>query len=317
MSLVSVIVPNWNGAACIGRCLECVLAQTYEPIETIVVDNGSEDGSPELVDGHAPRVRMIRSDRNRGFAWAQNRGIRASRGRYLLSLNSDLFLTPHFVETAVRYAAENPDVGTVAGKTLSCGTEEVFNVGVYLRKRVSMVNSPNTERPEFVFGASGSVALYTREMVEDVEIRGEFFDESYFAFGEDIDLAWRAQLFGWKTVYAPDALAYHIGSASVGGAIRLVDKPARFQRHALRNRYTTITKNASWGILLRLLPHLLLAETLTWPYLLLRIPGRVPYLLGAISEYLRSLPDTLAKRRIVQNRRRMDDRYIWRFFRGF
>ena len=316
MELVSVVIPNWNGREYIRRCLECVLNQTYRPIEVIVVDNGSTDGSAELV-GEYPDVVLIRSPRNRGFAWAMNRGIERSRGEYVLSLNNDVFLSEDFVELLVGAAESAPDIGSAVGRTLKHGTGELMHTGAYLRRRVSLTNVPDPERGGFVFGAGGAAVLYRREMLEDVKLVGEFFDESFFSFWEDLDLSWRAQLYGWRCVYVPEAVAYHVGSASLGGRMRFRDKPPYFQRHIVKNRYLTMTKNLSLGLILALLPCLVAAELASWGYMVLAMPRRLPWLVGGVVDYFAELPRALRRRKVVQARRRVSDSYMYRWFRGF
>ena len=312
-----MVIANWNGIRHIRRCLDAVFDQTYPKTEVIVVDNGSADGSPGLINARYPGVRLIENRTNRGFCTAYNQAIRAAKGAHVLVLNTDVFLDRDFVRVATDSMQRDGRIGTVAGRVYRDGTKELMNVGVYLRKRLSIVNSPNVDRAEFVFGSTGAVALHRRAMLEDVKVFSEYFDESYFAFQEDIDLAWRAQLRGWRCLYVPGALAFHVGSASLAGKIRLIDKPAFFQRQVIKNRYMTLTKNCSPGILLYLLPALLLTEFLTWPYFLLRHPLRVPYLALSVVDYLRLLPATLRKRWLIQRRRQVGDRYIRRFFRGF
>jgi hypothetical protein len=221
------------------------------------------------------------------------------------------------VASAVEAIESRPDIGSIACKTLKYGTEEVLNVGRYLRRRISLVDSENVTEPEFVFGAGGSSPLYRRDMVEDVRVVGAFFDDTYFLYWEDTDVAWRAQLFGWKCLYVPKVVAYHVGSASFGGKMRFVDKPPFIQRCTVKNRYMTIMKNVSIGLFVRLCPFLLLAEVLSWAYLTLRIPGRLPYLVGGVHDFLKELPLILRKRAVIQDKRRVSDAYMIQWFRGF
>jgi GT2 family glycosyltransferase len=317
MDLVSIVIANWNGAPYLSRCLDAVRSQSYPETEIVVVDNGSSDGSAEIVRRMCPDAGLIRNPANLGFSVACNQAIRASRGPYVLVLNADVFLDRDFLSAAVPAMSSSDAIGTVAPRVYRDGTADLMNSGMFLKKRLSLVNSDCVDRAEFVFASTGAVALHRRAMLEDVRILGEYFDESYFAFQEDIDLAWRAQLRGWSCLYVPEAIARHVGSASLKGRIRLIDKPPFFQRHVLKNRYMTVTKNATPGIFLFLLPSLLLTEALAWPYFLLRRPLRIPYLALAVTDYLRLLPLTLRKRRLIQDGRRVGDDRIRRFFRGF
>ncbi len=147
--------------------------------------------------------------------------------------------------------------------------------GRFLRRRLSLVNSENDSLPEDVFAGSGAAIFCRRAMLCDVAYRGEVYDETFFAYVEDLDLAWRAQLRGWRCVFAPDVRGVHVGSASMGGRIRVLDKPPCFQRHILKNRYLTVVKNATPGIAATLLPGLLLAEVGIWGGLSPPVPAAV------------------------------------------
>ena len=166
-----------------------------------------------------------------------------------------------------------------------------------------------------MFGCSGALILFRREMLEDIRIDGQYFDEGYFSYGEDIDLAWRAQLLGWQARFAPAACAHHVGSGSSAENLRFVDKPAFLQRHLLKNRYLTLVKNASVGLLPYVLPAFVLAEPLVWLYLLLRLPWRFPYLLLAFSDACRLLPTALRWRREIMRRQRVSPAHIRQFLR--
>lgn len=312
-----MILANWNGIAHIARCLDGVFAQTHPAAEVVVVDNGSTDGSPEMVRARYPGAQVIPLSRNEGIPRAWNLGIRHTRSPYILILNTDAFLDRDFLCAALRAVRQAPDIGTVAARVHDADTGRVADAGVYLKRRIASVNSRNVSEPEFVFAGSGAAIFCRRSMLEDVAVFGEVFDESFFANWEDKDLAWRAHLRGWRCLYAPGAVVRHVGSAAQGGSVRVVDKPAFFQRHIWKNRYLTLTKNASAGVLLALSPWLVLAELLSWLYILARIPRRLPVFWGAHVDYVRLVPDALKKRRYIQRRRKSGARRILRFFRGF
>jgi GT2 family glycosyltransferase len=317
MGEVSVALANWNGAAHIGRCLEAVFGQSHPVGEVVVVDNGSTDGSREWVGQHYPQITLLQNPRNQGFAAGYNRAIAACTRAHVLVLNVDVFLAPDFVEQALPGFARTPAVAAVTGRIFQEGTGEDINGGFFLRRQLRMLPSPNLEEEEEVFGATGAVALFRRQALEELGVGSQYYDEAYFSYGEDIDLAWRLQLAGWRARYQPRARAHHVGSGSLDGRLRFVDKPPYFQRHILKNRYLTLIKNASPGLFLYLLPWVMLTEALVWPYLLARHPRRVPYLSLALVDVLRLLPSCLAKRRHIQARRRVPGEYIRQFFRGF
>lgn len=314
--LVSVIVLNWNGAPHLAPCLESVVSLTYRPLELVVVDNGSTDGSQAWLREHYPQVRLIENPTNRGFAAGYNQAIAVCSAPYVLVLNTDVFLDPDFLALALRGFAHGPQVAAVTGRVFQEATRELLNGGFFLRRQLRIRHSANLDTPEEVFGATGAVVLCRREALEALKVEGEYFDESYFGYGEDIDLAWRAQLWGWKIRFEPGPLARHVGSGSLDGRLRFAEKPAFFQRHVLKNRYLTLIKNASPRVLLALLPALLLTELLLWPYLLFRWPLRAPYLGLALVDVLRLLPLALRRRRYIQGRRQVSSAYIRGFLRG-
>jgi GT2 family glycosyltransferase len=312
---ISVALTNWNGAAHIARCLDALFVQTHPPAEVVVVDNGSTDGSRELLRERYPQVRLIERPVNEGFCRGYNLAIGHTHCPYVLILNTDVFLDRNFLCEALGAICTAPDIGSVAARIYQAGTDRIDYVGLYMRRWLTVVNSQNVSEPEFVFSGSGSALFCRRAMLEDIRLFGEYFDDAFFAYWEDVDLAWRAQLRGWRCLFAPTAVAHHIGSASQGGQVRVVNKPAFIQRHAWKNRYLTLTKNAPLGVLLALLPWLLLAEFLYWPYLLLRIPHRLPVFIQVPVDYLRLFRNTIKKRRCIQKRRRVSDREILKFFR--
>jgi len=321
--LVSVITLNWNGGNYIHSCLEHLLNQRHDNVEIIVVDNGSSDGSIESVEERYPTLRIIRNDRNLGFCKGMNQGINASKGAYVIPLNFDAFLAEDFIAEAVKAAETDERIGMVGGKVFRFidgqKSNAIDNVGLFLRKRMALVNSHNRDEEEFTFGPSGCCPTLRREMLEDVQISpSEYFDETYFAFGEDIDLWFRAQLRGWKCLFTPRAIAWHVHSASVKGMVRKFDKPPRFQKHSLKNRYLTMVKDFPFGLMLYLLPYLLVAESGLWAYLLFTKPKSLfSVLLPTMGETLRLLPQALHKRRKIQARRRVPSAYLRRFFIGF
>jgi GT2 family glycosyltransferase len=316
VSDTAAALANWNGMKYLDRCLAGLYAQTCPLSEVVVVDNGSTDGSPAWLRAHYPQVRLIENSANRGFAAGYNQAIATCRSSFVLVLNTDVFLEPDFLAQALPGFAHGPRVAAVTGRVFQEATAELLNGGFFLRRQLRIRHSPNLDLPEEVFGATGAVALFRREALEALKVEGEYFDESYFGYGEDIDLAWRAQLWGWQVRFQPTSPARHVGSGSLDGRLRFAEKPAFFQRHVLKNRYLTLIKNASPGVLLELAPALLLTDLLLWPYLFLRWPRRAPYLSLALADVLRLLPLAWRRRQLIQARRQVSSARIRGFFRG-
>jgi len=215
---VSVIVPNWNGSAIIGDCLESIRAQTYGNVDRIVVDDGSTDDSVDLIARGFPDFRLIALGENRGFAHAVNVGMRAALGDIFALLNSDARADPRWVEELVAALSRHPDAGSAASKILLDGPDcRIHSAGdVFLRagvpdsRGVWEVDRGQYDDEQFVFGACGGAAGYRRTMIEEIGP----FDEQFGMYCEDVDLAFRAQLRGYRCVYAPRALVRHRLGAS-------------------------------------------------------------------------------------------------------
>ena len=216
---VSVVIVNWNGAKHLPECLAALQAQTIrDQMEVVVVDNGSTDGSIDLLQRQAGFVKVLPNTTNLGFAAGCNQGIGASSGEFIALLNNDAVVEPTWLEGLVRAIERAPDVGSCTSKILSYDDHNVFdNAGHVVfadgltrgRGRLE-VDRGQFDRVEEVFCFSGCAALLRRDMLEDVGT----FDESFFAYCEDADLGFRARLRGWRCLYVPTAVAYHKFSAS-------------------------------------------------------------------------------------------------------
>jgi GT2 family glycosyltransferase len=228
---VSVVVPNWNGRAWLPQCLDALTAQTVGALEVIVVDNGSSDGSREYLRARHPDVRVIAVGFNSGFAHAANRGLRAARGEFVALVNTDVVLASDWVQRTARALAADPGAASVACKMLSLDNPAiVYDAGDVLRRDGSCrqrgrfrPDDGRWETPGEVFGACAGAALYRR----DVALIAGGFDERFFAYLEDVDLALRLRLGGWSCRYEP-AVAMHAGEGSSrqlpGGHHRLVER---------------------------------------------------------------------------------------------
>ncbi len=218
---VTVVIVNWNGARHLKECLDSLRAQTLgTDANVVVVDNGSTDESLALLEQQSEFVRLIRNPDNRGFAAACNQGIRASRSEFVALLNNDAVVDSRWLEQLVRVMRQEPDIGFCASKILSFQDHHVFdNAGLVpfldglARGRGRLQpDSGQFEREEDIFAPSGCAVLLRRAMLEDVG----GLDEHFKVYCEDVDLAFRARLRGWRCRYAPTAIAYHKFSATIG-----------------------------------------------------------------------------------------------------
>ncbi|HBA54152.1 glycosyltransferase family 2 protein [Syntrophorhabdus aromaticivorans] len=221
--LVSVVILNYNGRKFIEACVGSVLAQDYPDMEIIVVDNGSSDGSSDVIRERYPQVRLIETGRNLGFAAGNNVGIRWAKGEYIVILNNDAELEQTCITEMKRAIDKDPAYGACASKIYLKFEQNLLDAaGIVVcpdglsigRGRLESGDSYN-EEVEVFFG-SGCCIMCRRTMLEDVRVGGYYFDEDFFMYADDTDLGWRARLRGWKCIYTPDARVYHAHSAASG-----------------------------------------------------------------------------------------------------
>jgi GT2 family glycosyltransferase len=265
-NVVCVVIPNWNRRKLLQACLDSLDLQDFLGFSTLVVDNGSRDGSVAMVRKRYGHVKLITLARNSGFAAAVNRGIRQSHSEFVALLNNDMVVDERWLSALVAAARRHPEAGLFASRMLrSDDSRRLDAAGDGLRRsgRSYGIGRGELDGPRFrkekpVFGASAGAALYRRRMLEEV---GEF-DEDFFAYVEDTDLAWRAQIRGWSCYFVPDAVAHHKGSASLRG------REDRRSLLCLRNYVYFLLKDYPLGLMLRNLPAVLggLAQELRFTF---------------------------------------------------
>jgi len=298
-SKVSLIVLNWNGKHHLERCLSSLLAQTYPDFEVILVDNASTDGSVEFVRERFPKVKIIRNDKNLGFAAGNNVAIKATQGNYVATLNNDTQVDPHWLEELVKAAEADPKVGMCASKMLFLHQPDMINstgisldrAGIAWDRRGGEPDQDTGIEPIEIFGPCAGAALYRREMLDQIGL----FDEDFFAYLEDVDLAWRARLAGWRCLYVPKAVVYHLYSAT-----GIEGSPLKNFLLG-RNKVWTIVKNYPSPELFLFLPIILLYDLGSILYTLL-VKADTSSLQGRVAG-LQGIPKMLRKRKMVQSKR--------------
>ncbi len=223
MPLVSVVIPNWNGQKLLGDCIKSLQGQTHNNLEIIVVDNASADGSVEYLLQNFPEVIVIKHDDNLGFGGANNTGIKAAHGEYLMMLNNDTRLEPDCVKEMIKSIERDQKYGACATKILleyEDNLHDVAGIDVCLDGlsigRGRLESGDKYMEEEEVFFASDCACLYKKEMLDDIGLTDEVYDNDFFAYADETDMGWRAQLAGWKCIYNPKAVVYHRHSASSG-----------------------------------------------------------------------------------------------------
>jgi GT2 family glycosyltransferase len=307
---ISVLVVNWNARDDLERCLVSLEAQTDTDFEVVVVDNGSQDGSCELVRERFSDVVLVATGENLGFAEGCNRGLMATSGSWVATLNNDAEADPHWIETLRRVARQGgDDLGMVQSRILfrkrpgftnSTGVL-IHRDGTFIDRDFDQPVDPHA-RLEEVFCASAGAALYRREMLDSTILGSGYFDRTFFMYFEDVDLGWRCRLAGWRALYAPEATVLHDfhGSSS--------RQAAHFVRlHCCRNRVRTMLKNASLIYIARCVPRM--AYEATWAALRVGPVAIVDYA-AAVRDGLRQRPAVTKLMRTP--RRELESRWLVR-----
>ena len=329
---VSIITLNWNGLAHTIECLESLKKITYANYEVIVVDNGSEGDDVTALKGrYGDYIHIIENDRNYGFAKGNNIGIKyASENfdpQYFLLLNNDTIVDPEFLTELTKVAVTDERIGSCQSKILSLKDPKTIDaIGINIIRKPNLwavIFYPTFFLPGCpyqigygdrdegqhnqileLFGAVACSALYKREMLDQIGL----FDEDFFAYYEDVDLAWRARLFGWKCLYVPTSLVYHHSSAT-GGSIKLY--------YLARNQTYYVLKNAPLDLVFSHMIRLMLSIPMTIICGLKRrdYKNMLKMLKGKL-DIFGSVPKMLKKRRKLQSARLVPDSEITRWWFG-
>jgi len=318
---VSVTIVTFNSGRFIKRCLESVLDQKYPLKEIIVIDNNSSDGTVDILEPFEDRCRIVYNEENIGFSAAQNQAIALSDSEWVLTLNPDVLLLQGFIEALVNAGNIDPRVGTVCGKLMTMKASFDFpeeplvdSTGIYFTPNLRHLDRGSLRLDdgrfrnyEYVFGATAAAALFRREMVEDISIQGEFFDNDFFAYREDADVAWRAQLMDWKCLYVPYAKGYHVRKALPGNRRELT---AEINMHSVKNRFLLRMKNITGNVYRRNFFSITARDIvvvsccLLWEHTSLR----------AFSFVFSNWSRVMEKRREIMARRRVSDEYMASWF---
>jgi GT2 family glycosyltransferase len=317
----AVTIVTFNSARFIRQCLEHVFAQDCEALDVVVVDNASSDETPDILREFEPRAKVVYNRQNVGFAAGQNQAMALSPADWLLALNPDVRVTPNFARSLIAAAEADATVGSVCGKllgmtaALEIPAEPVLDsTGIFFTPNLrhfdrgsKLADRGQYEQFEYVFGGTGAACLYRRLMLEDISIDGEFFDSDFFAYREDADLAWRAQLYGWKCLYTPLAIAYHVRHVLPEKRSAL---SAAINMHSVKNRWLMRIKNMTADLYARHWLAITLRDCLVIGGCLLREFSS----LRAFALLARLWPGAWGKRRVIMRKRRATHEYMAAWF---
>lgn len=336
--LVSIIILSYNSRRYIERCIDTVLAQDYRNTEIYVVINGSADGSGELIRdkyGRVKNLRILNPGKNLWFSRGNNYAIPQTAGEYILILNQDTVLEPGYVSLLTDSLEADRSLGSVTGKLrhynfdIDSKTRIIDSTGieVFRTRRVIDRGQWEMDRGQYdrdteVFGASGAAAMYRRSVLEEAKLPKknggfEYFDEDFTAYKEDVDLAWRLQLLGYRAAYVPQAVVYHgrtIGRSWPTQIIRFIlnrfHQPRIVRKLSFKNHYLMMVKNEAPQIFWRHFLFILAREILLLLYTLLFEQFQI----FALVDFFRQLPDAWRKRKIIMSKIRIDSKQLARLF---
>ena len=291
---IDIVIPNFNGKIFLPACLDSLQRQSYSDFHVIVVDNGSSDGSVELLRQNYPDVEVLVWADNTGFSAAVNGGIKAGTAPLVFLLNNDTELDEHCLERLVAAAESKTEFGFFASKMLDYHDRSVLDGAgdSFLRGGVGYRIGTMEKDNEYystarqVFGACAGAALYRREFFEEIGL----FDEDFFAYLEDVDINLRANSRGIRCWYVPDARVYHIGSATTGSKINPFTVSL-----STRNNLCLLVKNYPVLLLLRYLPAICVYQFF-WLCFVIKKIQFVAYMQG-LFKFCKILPLMLRKRR--------------------
>lgn len=322
--LISIIILSYNSRRYIEKCLDTVLVQDYPNTEILVVNNGSGDGSAELIKAkywRYKKIQLLEPGENLWFCRGNNYAIPKCRGEYTLVLNQDTLMERNFVSLLVNAMEADQSLGSVTGKLLhykfdiDSKTKILDSTGIEIFKTRRVIDRGQWEvdRGQYdhdteIFGASGAAAMYRRSALEEVKLPTgdekafEYFDEDFVAYKEDVDLAWRLQLQGFKCRYVPEAVIYHgrtVGRSWPSQVIRFVlnrfRQPRLVRKLSFKNHYLMMVKNEVPVVFWRHFLYILAREILLFLYTLIFEQFQI----FALIDFFRQLPEARRKRKLI------------------
>ncbi|MEM2359162.1 MAG: glycosyltransferase family 2 protein [Candidatus Jordarchaeales archaeon] len=308
-SKVSVIVITHNGKRNLEECFVSLEKQSYRTFDVYLLDNASTDGSSDYVARNFPWVKILRFDKNYGFAEGYNKAIDIVKSEYIALLNDDTVVDPKWLEELVKAICEDEKVFAVGSKIFFRDEPDIIQsaglkatrVGLGIDMHFGEKDDPSL-REKFI-GVCGAAMLLRREIFR--KLGG--FDENYFAFLEDLDLCWRAWLSGYKTLLVPTSIVYHKYGGSWGK--RMTPKRTYFSQ---KNSLCNIVKNFEVGnLVLGLILYFIYAMVLLTLFLTRKQKENIYSLLRGMKDAFKELKTTLKKRKIVQAARVVPDKFLF------
>lgn len=335
MSKISINLVTWNGEKYINHCINSILNQTFKDYELNILDNGSTDKTVEIINKNFPQFKVVQNRENIGFAKAYNKLIAWSKTDYVMCINQDIILGKDFLDN-VFYFLDNSDenIGSVepkifqwkfdndnpynADKLGKTNIIDTCGIKVFKNHRAIDIGQGKEDCEEFrqdkeVFGSSGACPIYLRQALEDVKVNGEYFDEDFFSYKEDVDISYRLRLAGYKTYFVSRATCYHDRSAR--GFSNVLEnrkrKPNWINIYSYRNHIYTILKNEFNLNLLKTFFQTFIYEFKKIVYILLYERSTMKFFIKNIS----NIKKMRVKREfIIRNIRRINSKELYKWY---
>jgi GT2 family glycosyltransferase len=312
MVKVAVNIVTFNSSDDIEACLDSILNQTFRDFRIHVLDNASVDDT--IAKLSSIDLDLVRSPSNTGFAKAHNDLIHSYPAEYVLVLNPDTILRPDFLARIVAALDARPDAASATGKLLRMDGVTLDSTGIimlrsqrHLDRGADQPDHGQFDRPEDVFGPSGAAALYREKALRDVAIEDQYFDEDFFAYREDADLAWRCRLMGWTSIYVPSAVVLHRRRVTPERRSTL---SSLINYHSVKNRFLLRLNNMTRSLYLRDFVPITIRDAAVIGYVLLREWTSIRGLLYVLQHW----PRLWKKRRLIQSRKRTQGPDLDRWF---
>ncbi|MDP3731037.1 MAG: glycosyltransferase [bacterium] len=333
--LVTINLVVLNGAKYIRHCLEAVKKQTYPDLEVNIFDNGSTDRTKEIVRQEFPQFNLIESSKNLGTWPGQEKAMESSHGKYIVALSVDVLMEPTAVEKAIDILEKDEKIGALEAKILQYHMEggqvvktnliDTIGFQIFRSRRVINLGHGEKDRGQYdqereIFAVEGAAPILRKSALEEMRVLGEIADREMFWYGDDLDLAWRMRLFGWKQIYSPKVVMHHDRSTTKGVSrkwqdyfLRVGDRkkiPTLKKRLDWRNKRLARIKNDYWQNVFRNFFAIAWREIQELGYVTLFEPA----VLLEIPKLIRLLPRTLKKRRIIMARAKAGPKEMSKWF---
>ncbi|MEK5429853.1 glycosyltransferase family 2 protein [Lysinibacillus sp. FSL R7-0073] len=317
MASIAVQIVTYNSADYIADCLNSVILQSYPVEKIIVIDNDSNDCIKDVVS-HYSNVYFVQNSINSGFVGGHNQGLNYAETDYVLVLNPDVILDKYYIEHIIKFMQLNEKVGAATGKLYrDLDSYIIDSTGINIKKSRRAVDrgSGEVDQGQYddminVFGVSGAAAVYKREMIDMISEDGRFFDESFFAYKEDVDVSWRARLAGWEICFVPKAIAQHERGWKDNKSRK--DISLKTRKHSYINRHFYIIKNDNIFYFLLHFPFIFIYEASCLVYILLK-ERKLFYAYKLLFIEYKSLKN---KKVFIQSYRKAPSKKIYQYFKG-